>query len=202
MQARGEHRYRSAIGVVGEIGDELIVERQRRPLVGVVRIEGLDDLFRTIIDLAVADQNAEATDREEIAVIPRDRIDGAGKADLVVRATPGRAADRGAERGASGGGVAGGEASVDVGECGNFGLAVVPAPATEYSDVVGERLLEIQVVAVFGSGLPGQEDGIVGIEARTDQVEIDGLAIAAGKISVGPDSHAKLSRAGEQGIAG
>src|SRR6476619_776632 len=144
MQARGEHRYRSAIG------DELIVERQRRPLVDVVRIEGLDDLFRTIIDLAVADQNAEAADREEIAVIPRDRIDGAGKADLVVGATPGRAADRGAER----------EAGIDVGECGYFGLAVVPAPAAEYPDVVGERLLEIQVVAVFRSGLPAQEDGI------------------------------------------
>src|ERR1700704_5680905 len=131
MQARGEHRYRSAISVVGEIGDELIVERQRRPLVDVVRIEGLEDLFRTIIDLAVADQNAEAANREEIAVIPRERIDRAGKADLVVGPSPRGAADRGAER----------EAGIDVGECGNFRLAVVPAPATEYSDVVGERLL-------------------------------------------------------------
>src|SRR3954468_22780778 len=108
MQARGEIRYGSAIRVVRDIGDELIVERQRRPLVDVVRVEGLEDLFRAIIDLAVADQNAEATDREEIAVIPRDRIDRAGEADLVVGATPGRAADRGAER----------EAGIDVRECG------------------------------------------------------------------------------------
>src|SRR6267142_2539060 len=106
MQARGEDRYRSAVRVVGDIGDELIVERQRRPLV-----------------------------------------------------------------------------------------AVVPAPPSEYPDVVGKRLLEIQVVAVFGLGPPGLEDGIVRIEARIDQGEIDGLAVTAREISVGPDRHAKFSRA-------
>src|SRR3954447_2376419 len=139
MQACGENRDRSAIRVVRDVGDELIVEGQRRPLVGVIRVEGLEDLLRAVIDLAVADQNAETADRKEIAVIPRERIDRAGEADPVVGPTPGRAADRGAER----------EAGIDVGECGYFGLAVVPAPAAEYPDVVGECLLEIEIVAVF-----------------------------------------------------
>src|SRR3981189_280470 len=69
MQARGQHRYRPASPVVGDIGDELIVEGRRRPFVDVVRIEGLKNFFRTIIDPSVADQNAEAADCEEIAVI-------------------------------------------------------------------------------------------------------------------------------------
>src|SRR6187397_3135434 len=94
MQARGEHRYRSAIRVVGDIGDELVVERQRRPLVDVVRIEGLDDFLGTIVDLAVADQDAEAADCEEIAVVPGERVDRARKADLVVGPAPSRAAWR------------------------------------------------------------------------------------------------------------
>src|SRR3977135_2065969 len=98
MQARGEHRHRSAIRVVGDIGDELIVEGQRRPLVDVVRIKGLNNFFRTIIDPAVADQNAEARACEEIAVISGELVDRAGKADLVVGPSPSRAADGGAER--------------------------------------------------------------------------------------------------------
>ena len=71
-------------------------------------------------------------------MIPRERIDRARKAD---RVRPPQVVPRMEvpnERLAS--------MSVNA----DFGLAVVPAPAPEYPDVVGERLLEIQVVALFG----------------------------------------------------
>jgi hypothetical protein len=42
---------------------------------------------------------------------------------------------------------------VDIGEGHDLGLAVVPAPAAEQADVVGQRLFEVEDVAVFDAAL-------------------------------------------------
>src|SRR5205823_9103476 len=114
----------------------------------------------------------------------------AGEADPVVGAAPASALYDGTER----------QALVDVAECDDLVLAVVPAPAPEHADVVAHRLLDIDVVAVLGALAPGQANRLGRIEAG-EQVDVDRLAVAAGEVGVGPDRHADLAVAREQRIA-
>ena len=62
-------RDRSAVGVVGGVGDELIVGGQRELLVERVGIVGFEDSLAPVVELAVADQNAEPAGRDEVAMV-------------------------------------------------------------------------------------------------------------------------------------
>src|SRR5215210_3562571 len=70
VKPTGENRNWPAIGIVSGVIDELIVEGQCRPFAEAIRIIGLNDLLSPIIELAVANQNTEATGRK---ICPRFR---------------------------------------------------------------------------------------------------------------------------------
>jgi hypothetical protein len=53
---------------VSGIGDELIVERERRPLVGAIGIEGFENRLLAVLERTVADQQPEAAGGEEVAM--------------------------------------------------------------------------------------------------------------------------------------
>src|SRR5207247_7215598 len=80
-------------------------------------------------------------------------------------------------------------------------LAVMPAPAPEHTQFFADRLLEIEIIAIFGAPLAGEHDRIGRIEFRIEQREIDRLTVASGKVSIRPQPHAKFSVTREQGIA-
>ena len=88
VKPAGKNRDWTTIGVVSGIGDELIVESQRRPFVEAIGVVGFDDFLSPIVELAVADQNAEAAGGEIGAGLAREAFDDAGDADLVVRPSP------------------------------------------------------------------------------------------------------------------
>ena len=56
MEAPGEDRDRAAIGVVGRIGDELIVRGQRPAGPQADRIEGLEDSLEPVAQPSVTDE--------------------------------------------------------------------------------------------------------------------------------------------------
>src|SRR5262249_46247727 len=142
---------------------ELVIEGQDHAADDVEGVVGLEDPLWAIVEPAVADQDAEAADREIVAVILREAVDGAADPEPVVRASPGPAFDRGAER----------EAPIDIGESRDLALAVVPAPAPEQAEVVGDGLLEVHVIAVLGAAGPRENDRIGGIEIRVEQGQVD-----------------------------
>src|SRR2546429_1490670 len=88
VQPPGEDVDRSAVGVVRRVGDKLIVGGQRELLVERVCIIGLEDSLAPVVELAVSDQNAEPAGCKEVAVIPRQRVDGAADPDHVVGPGP------------------------------------------------------------------------------------------------------------------
>ena len=55
MQSSRKDRNRPPIGIVSRIGDELIIDGERRPFVEAVSIIDFEDLLRAIIELAIAD---------------------------------------------------------------------------------------------------------------------------------------------------
>ena len=86
----------------------------------------------------------------------RDLVQREGDADRVVGPLPAPALDRGAER----------ETLVDVGEGHDLILAVIPAIAAEHADIVGDLLLEVEVVADLDAALARLGDGVVGGDAE------------------------------------
>jgi hypothetical protein len=110
---------------------------------------------------------------------------------ILVRPSPRLAVDRGAER----------EAGVDVGEGADLVLAIVPAPAAEHADVVGHRLLDVEVIAVLGAALPSLHDRVGWIEARAQRHQHESLVVAAGEIGIRPDADPQLAGTREQRVA-
>ena len=55
---------------------------------------------------------------------------------------------------------------IDVGEGQDLAAAVVPAEAEEGADIVGDLLVDAEVDAILGAGLPGEGDGRVGCRRR------------------------------------
>src|SRR5260370_41971451 len=94
MQAARENRDRATVGIVGGVGDQLIIGRQREVPVDRIGVIRLEDAFVAVIKLAVADQETEAARGQEIAVRARKSIDGAANANRVARASPIAAFDR------------------------------------------------------------------------------------------------------------
>ena len=57
METHGIDRNRPAVGVVGGICDELIIERQEGPFVEADRIVGFQYFFFPVVELAIAYEN-------------------------------------------------------------------------------------------------------------------------------------------------
>src|SRR5215213_1611029 len=94
VQPPGEYVDRAAVGIVGGIGDELVVRRHRDRLGDRIGVIGFEDAFPTVIELPVADQRAKSAGRDEVAVVARQRVDRAADADRVVGPAPFGALDR------------------------------------------------------------------------------------------------------------
>src|SRR5260370_35362018 len=89
---------RPAVRIVGGVGDQLIIAGQRELPVERVRIIAFEDSLGPIVELAVADQGTEPAGRDEVAMVPGERVDGAADPDHVVGPAPSRALDGYAER--------------------------------------------------------------------------------------------------------
>src|SRR5438445_9422206 len=83
VQAAGKNVHRPAIGVIGWIGDELIIRSDGEVLVDRKRVIGLQNSFRLIIKPAVADQEAEPAGCEEVAMGAGEAVDGAAEPDRI-----------------------------------------------------------------------------------------------------------------------
>src|SRR5436309_9534334 len=68
VESSRENRHRAAIGVVGGVGDELVIGGQRDLLVQRVGVIGLEDALAPVVERAVADQDAETAGGDEVAV--------------------------------------------------------------------------------------------------------------------------------------
>src|ERR1700722_18778013 len=93
MCACREYRHWSPVGVVSGIGDELIIERQRAPFVEVIGIVCLEDFLFAVVQLAITDQQADATRGEEVAMRARETVDRPSNSDCVIRPPPGAPLD-------------------------------------------------------------------------------------------------------------
>src|SRR3954451_498100 len=128
VQPSREYRHRAAISVVGRVDDELVVGGEGETLVQRVGVIGFEDALAAVVERAIADENTEAAGGQEVAIILRDGIDGATDADHVIGPAPFRALDR----------KTAGQAAVNVGEGQRLGLAVIPAPTPEQTDIPGD----------------------------------------------------------------
>src|ERR1700682_4104056 len=178
MSTRREDRNGPAVGVVGGIGDELIIERQRTPLVDLICIVRLEDFLFAVVQLAITDQQTYATGSEEIAMRAGETVDRPSNSDCVIRPPPGAALDRDAAR----------HATVDVGERQDLVLAVVPAGAGEDADVLGDRLLHVGVEAIFGLGMTDACRRGIDVERRIGRHHGQRLAIVGGVTLVSKDT--------------
>ena len=70
--------HRPAVGVVGGVGNQLVIARQRELLVERVGIIGLENTFAPVVERAIADQGAEPASCEEVAMVSRYGVDRAG----------------------------------------------------------------------------------------------------------------------------
>src|SRR5215207_4952465 len=140
MKSARKNRNRAAIGVVAGIVDELIVEGQRRPFIEAVSVVGFDDLLSAVVELAVANQNAEATGGEISAGLARETFYDAGDADLVVRPSPRCTSQHRAE----------GKTLGAIRPAENFSLSRAPCGPRENAEITSDGLLEIGDNAVIG----------------------------------------------------
>src|ERR1700730_16896665 len=93
MSARREDRNRPAVGVVGGIGDELIIESQRTPLVDLICIKCLENFLFAVVQLTISDQQANTAGREEVAMRAGETVDHSSNSDCVIRPPPVTALD-------------------------------------------------------------------------------------------------------------
>ena len=88
MQTQRKRVHGAALGIVGRVVDELIIQGHFRRLCEPVAIVGLEDLFEAgIRQLPVTDENAETAGVEEGLVDGRDVVDDSGNASLAGAAT-------------------------------------------------------------------------------------------------------------------
>src|SRR5579871_369544 len=127
VQPAREDRDRPAIGVVGGVVDELIIGGEGHALADRIGVIGFENLLRTIVQLAITDQQAEAAGGEEVAMRLRQSVDRTADANGVVASSPIAALD----------GKPAGQAAIDVSERQDLVLAIIPARAREQADVLG-----------------------------------------------------------------
>src|SRR4029453_9390242 len=75
VQTSRENMDRATVGVVGGVGDELIIRRHRDRLGERVGIIVFQNALAPVVERAVADQGTETARRDEVAMIARQRID-------------------------------------------------------------------------------------------------------------------------------
>ena len=190
VEAAGEDVDRAAVGVVGGVGDQLIVGGKGEVLVDRVGVVGLEDPFVAVVETAVADQQAEAAGRQEIAVRAGKPVDGAADADCVARTSPIAALDRQACR----------DAAVDVGKGQDLVPAVVPARAGEQADILHELLLGVDVESVFEILALDVRHDVVDIERRVCGADRQRVAVVAGIAAIGEDAQPQFAGLVEHGV--
>src|SRR6516164_3639874 len=89
MHTASENIHRPAIGIVGRIAEELVVESEAGLGRHRIALIGLENPFRAVVgQLPVTDQDTKTTGIEERDVVVADAVDHAGNANDVVRPTP------------------------------------------------------------------------------------------------------------------
>src|SRR5579859_3027464 len=140
---------------------------------------GFENIFTAVVEAAVAQKKADATEGQVLLMVARDAIGDEGEAGAIEFAVPALAAGAQAdERGL-----------VVLGVSEGFVAAFIPAPAGEDAEPVIQGLLEIDAETVFDGGLQRMRDDF-GNGSEAGLKIFDGLAIAAhvGVIDVGEEA--------------
>src|SRR5277367_4896128 len=143
MQAQSRDEHRPAVAVVAGIIDMLQTERGINSAPGVQRVKRFDNVFPAVIQTAVSQKEAIATESEILLMDAGDSVGDKSKARAVPFAMPRFSV----------------EADADFRRLVRFGVHVglvltfVPSPSAENAEPAGERLLEIRAEAVFDRGL-------------------------------------------------
>ena len=145
MGAEGGDDDGAAVAVVAGIVDVLHAGREIDSAPDVHGVVRLEDVFAAVVEVAVAEEESEASGGEIVLVILLDGVADEGDAGAVLLAMP-----PGAVRA-----DAFGERLIDFGVGEGLGLAVVPSEAGEGGEVVREILLEVDAEAVLAGDVPG-----------------------------------------------
>jgi len=167
----------AAIAVVAGIVDVLEAGGEVDAAPGVNGVVRLDDVFASVVKVAVAEEKTEAAIGEIGLMILLDGVGDEGDASTVLFAMPPCA----------GGTKAFGEGLVDFGVGEGFGFAVIPAEAGEGGEVVREVLFEVHAESVFAGDVPGV-GGDIGHDGSDTGFEVgDGVSIDAhvGVVGIG-----------------
>src|SRR5580704_9622323 len=101
-------------------------------------VKSLRDVLSPVIQATIAEEESQAAKRQVFLVIARNSIRNIRETDAIVFAPPTRSLCECADfRGA-----------VDFGVGVGLVLSLVPTPATEYSEPIAERLLEVRAESV------------------------------------------------------
>src|SRR5713226_9142495 len=135
---------------------------------GMQGVIGFDDIFAGIVELAVAEKEANAPEDLLLVLVARDSIGDERQAGAIDFAVPSFAAGAQAEQGGC----------VDFGIGEGFVAAFIPAPAGEDAEPVVQRLLDVGSEAVLDGGLQGV-GGNFGNGSEAGLKSVNSLAIAA-----------------------
>src|SRR5260370_14477483 len=106
---------------------------------GVQGVVGFDDIFAAVVEAAVAEKKAEASEGQILLVVARDSIGDERQAGAIDFAAPSFAAGAHAEQGGC----------VDFGIRRGFVARFLPAPAGEDAEPAVQRLLDVGAEAVL-----------------------------------------------------
>src|SRR5919204_4839127 len=152
VETCGERVHRTAVGVVGGVGDELVIEGDAHVGGKRVAVISFEDLLEPgIRQLSVADEDAQAAGVQKRLVNAADAVDNTGDTDGIVRPAPVLAIDRNAAR----------DRPVDIGKVPRLDVAVGPAGAGEYADRVRDLLLQVHAHA-GAAGIVSHRDDVGG----------------------------------------
>jgi len=168
--------------------DGLEVERVVDAAPRVQIVVSFDDVFATVVQFAVTEQETEATVGQVVLVVFLDGIADEGHAQLVVGAGPSASGVVAAER----------DGLIDLGVGEGLVLALVPADAGEGAEVPGHFLLGVEGEAVLygaelpvcddvGLGILSGEEGIYGVTIEAHVGMVDEAEHADGAFAVGGD---------------
>src|ERR1700722_12356677 len=129
----------AAVAVVARIGNMLQARRQVNTAPHVDGVIGLEDVLAAVVEMAVAEQKAQAPGGEIILVIPLDGIAHKGGPGAILFAVPPRAIRPHAF----------GKGLIDFRIREGLGLAVIPPEAGERREIGREILLEIDAEAIL-----------------------------------------------------
>lgn len=110
----------------------MLVARHGPRLIQLERIKRFDDLLRTIVQTAVADDEAESSGRKIAPMVAAEIVASLADANSAVGAIPLASSNRQAST----------QGAIDFGERPGFRLPIVQAIAAEYPGILRKRLLE------------------------------------------------------------